>query len=307
METTHYGVILGSETAIQGKEICEALEVQLKNWTVKEDFLPLELGGVDIILGMQWFHSLGVTVVDWKNPTLTFTGNGKQICIKGDPNLIKTSISLKSMFNNWGEQDEGFLIECRVVKVNDNIFEWPDKFPPRRDIEHHIHLKKGTDPINVRPYRYGYHQKEEMEKLVGEMLASRVIRLSKSPFSSPVLLVKKNDGSWHFCVDYRDVNNAIIPDKFPIPVVEELFDKLNGATLFSKIDLKSDYHQIRMVDEDIEKTVFRTHEGHYEFLEFGLTNALATFQALMNAIFKPNIRKFVLVFFDVINLQQERG
>ncbi|KAL4022425.1 hypothetical protein IC575_016157 [Cucumis melo] len=116
-ETTHYGVILGSGTAIQGKGVCELVEIQLVDWKVTEDFLPLELGGVDAILGMQWLHSLGVTIVDWKNLTFTFIYNGKSICIKGDPSLTKTRISLKRMFKTWSDQDEGYLIECRAIEV----------------------------------------------------------------------------------------------------------------------------------------------------------------------------------------------
>ncbi|KAA0040679.1 Ty3/gypsy retrotransposon protein [Cucumis melo var. makuwa] len=325
-ETTHYGVILGSGAAIQGKGIFESVEIQMKNWTVKEDFLSLELGGVDVILGMQWLYSFGVTICDWKNLTLTFYDNEKQICVKGDPSLTKARVSLKNLVKTWEEHDHGYLIECRSIEVAElktfhkeekeeteekltpilnqfsNVFEWPEKLPPRRSIEHQIHLKEGTNPVNVRPYRYAYHQKEEMEKLVNEMLVSGIIRPGASSYSSPVLLVKKKDGSWRFCIDYRALNNVTIPDKFPIPVVEELFDELGGASLLFKIDLKAGYHQIRMVDRDIEKTAFRTHEGHYEFLvmPFRLTNAPATFQSLMNSIFRPYLRKFVLVFFDDI-------
>ena len=180
--------------------------------------------------------------------------------------------------------------------------ELPNELPPvRGEDDHMIDLIPGTAPPNRPPYRVSRAQQEEIMSQVHELLEKGLIRPSSSPFCSPILLVQKKDGTYRMCVDYRALNKSTIKNQFPVPRIKDIFDKLQGSSYFSRIDLKSGYHQIRIVPQDIHKTAFRTSFGLYEFLvmPFGLTNAPATFNRLMDCIFCKH-RQYTGVFFDDI-------
>lgn len=187
------------------------------------------------------------------------------------------------------------------------IFEPPSSIPPERQCDHAIPLLPGAQPVKIRPYRYPPALKDEIERQVAEMLQKGIIQPSLSAFSSPVLLVKKKDGSWRFCVDYHHLNALTVKSSFPIPVFDELIDELARAKWFSTLDLNSGYHQIRLRKGEEFKTAFQTHFGHFEFrvLAFGLCGAPGTFQGAMNTTLAPLLRKCVLVFFDDILVYSE--
>jgi len=145
-----------------------------------------------------------------------------------------------------------------------HLFHEPTDLPPNREDDHHIPLILGAQPVNIRPYRYSPQQKSEIEKQVTDMLQRRVIKPSSSPFASPILLVKKKDGTWRLCVDYWHLNAITVKNKHPLPIVDELLDELAGAKWFTKLDFRSDYHQIRVAENDEYKTAFKTHNGLYE-------------------------------------------
>lgn len=178
----------------------------------------------------------------------------------------------------------------------------PDGLPPSREVDHRIELIPGSSPPSRPTIRLSATELAELKKQLAELEAAGFIRPSKSPFGAPILFVKKKDGTMRMCVDYRALNRITVKNSYPLPRVDELFDRLQGARYFSKIDLRSGYHQIRIAPEDVPKTAFRTRYGHYEFLvlPFGLTNAPATFMHLMHQALRPLLDECALVFLDDI-------
>lgn len=321
-QTRSFGVKVGGGRIIKSSGKCVDIPLEVQGIEFVEDYYLFDLGDLDLVLGFSWLAGLGETRANWRDLRISWQIGRTWVSLYGDPDLCRGQISMRSMERVIKYTGTAYLLELaslfeskkqeeqtalqpaiqRLLDQYQGVFQTPQLLPPVRNREHAITLQEGSSPVNIRPYRYSFAQKNEIEKLVREMLNAQIIRPSVSPYSSPVLLVKKKDGGWHFCVDYRALNEATIPDRYPIPVIEELLDELKGATVFSKLDLKSAYFQIRMKLSDVEKTAFKTHEGHYEFLvmPFGLTNAPSTFQSVMNDLFRPYLRKFVLVFFDDI-------
>ena len=189
--------------------------------------------------------------------------------------------------------------------MRDFLDVFPDNLPglpPEREIDFPIDLVPGTAPISLPPYRMAPTELKELKTQLQELVDRGFIRPSISPWGAPVLFVKKKDDTWRLCIDYRQLNKVTIRNKYPLPRIDDLFDQLQGAKVFSKIDLRSGYHQLRIRESDIPKTAFRTRYGHYEFLlmSFGLTNAPASFMDLMNRVFRPYLDRFVIVFIDDI-------
>jgi hypothetical protein len=189
------------------------------------------------------------------------------------------------------------------------VSEFPDVFPkelpgmpPEKKVEFAIELIPGTAPISKRAYRVSRPELVELKKHIDELLEKGYIRPSTSPWAAPVLFMEKKDGTKRMCIDYRSLNEVTVKNKYPLPRIEDLFDQLRGVDVFSKIDLRSGYHQLRIRSSDILKTTFITKYGLYEFtvMSFSLTNAPAYFMYLMNIVFMDYLDKFVVVFIDDI-------
>ncbi|KAL7585896.1 uncharacterized protein LOC111901634 [Lactuca sativa] len=291
---TPFPVMVGNGQHLECNSFFPNVPLELNKTTFSVPLFVLPVEGADVILGVTWLSTLGPLVADFSIPQLSFTINNHPCILRGEPLTSPVSPSSLHTLIRKNSVASFHTLICHhqppatihpnrqphpnttieaLLHQYQKLFDPPHELPPTRQHDHHIPLFPNTKPINVKPYRYPHYQKEIMTNLISDMLDSGVIQPSQSPYSSPILLVQKKDGTWRFCVDI-------------------------GHSMQSQ----SGYHQIRVSPADIHKTAFRTIDGHYEFrvMPFGLTNAPSTFQAAMNDLFRVVLRKFVLVFFDDI-------
>ncbi|GKC42454.1 putative reverse transcriptase domain-containing protein [Tanacetum coccineum] len=264
---TTYDIEMADGNLVGTNTVIQGCTLILLNQPFEIDLMPIKLGSFDIVIGMDWGYQVFIAQVMEK------------------------------------KSDEKRLEDIPVVREFPEVFpEDLPGLPPVRQVEFQIDLIPGAAPVARAPYRLAPSEMQELSDQLQELADRGFIRPSTSPWGAPVLFVKKKDGSFRMCIDYRELNKLTVKNRYPLPRIDDLFDQLQGSSTYSKIDLRSGYHQLRVRDEDIPKTAFRTRYRHYEFqvMPFGLTNAPAVFMDLMNRVCKPYLDKFVIVFIDDI-------
>ena len=281
------------------------------------DLVALDMRDFDVVLGMDWLSHHRATLDCYKKE-VKFHRPGKLevkfrgICRELSSSMISVMIARRMLRKGCQgylayvveTENEGTLVdEIPVVREFPDVF--PDDIaglPPEREVEFTIDLIPRTEPISIPSYRMAPAELRDLKAQLEELLSKGFIRPSISPWGAPVLFAKKKDGSLRLCIDYRQLNKVTIRNQYPLPRIDELFDQLQGSRVYSKIDLRSGYHQLRVQEGDVPKTAFRTRYGHYELLvmPFGLTNAPAAFMDLMNRVFQPYLDRFIIVFINDI-------
>lgn len=251
-----------------GTVVCTA-ELQCAEWIVQghsfhSSLRILQLGSFDMIVGMDWLEAFSPMKVDWRCKWMSIPHGPSHVLLQGLlPNSDQSPLlHLCHIASSTNTADSPIPPPIQELLVEfAHLFEEPSDLPPRRQCDHQIPLIPGAPPVAVRQYRYKPALKDEIEKQVAEMLQSGLVQPSSNSFSSPVLLVRKKDGSWRFCVDYRMLNAITVKSKFPIPVIDELLDELSEAKWFSCLDLRAGFNQIRLAPSEEHKTAFQTHWG----------------------------------------------
>ncbi|KAI3813749.1 hypothetical protein L1987_18481 [Smallanthus sonchifolius] len=298
-------------------QVTEDCIIEIEDHKFPSRLFLLTLRGFDIVLGMDWLAANEAQIICKRKRIHLKAPSGSPITVYGDwnctmPNII-SMIKAESYMRRGCEAYLAYVIDDRM-KTNELknvpvVCNFPEVFPedlpglpPDREIEFQIDLFPGAEPVAKAPYRWGPSEMKELMSQLEELTEKGFIRPSISPWGAPVLFVKKKDDSMRMCIDYRELNKRTVKNKYPLPKIDDLFNQLQGASWFSKIDLRSGYHQLKVREEDVPKTAFHTRYGHYEFLvmSFGLTNAPAAFMDLMNRVCRPMFDQSVIVFIDDI-------
>ncbi|KAI3732760.1 hypothetical protein L1987_63968 [Smallanthus sonchifolius] len=298
-------------------EVVDDSTIKIEGHRFPVRLFVMVLGGFDVVLGMDWLTANEAQIICKRKIIRLKAPDGSEVEVLGDrdapmPNVI-SMIKAADYLRRGCEAYLVYVIDkCKEVKELDDVpvvREYPEVFPeelpgipPDREIEFRIDLVPDAQPVAKAPYRLAPVEMKELMAQLDELLEKGFIQPSISPWGAPVLFVKKKDGSMRMCIDYRELNKRTVKNKYPLPRIDDLFDQLQGASWFSKIDLRSGYHQLKVREEDIPKTAFRTRYGHFEFrvMSFGLTNAPAAFMDLMNRVCRPMLDRSVIVFIDDI-------
>ncbi|KAJ0546937.1 putative nucleotidyltransferase, Ribonuclease H [Helianthus annuus] len=310
-------VVVATGKLIVLDSVIRDCQLNLDNHLFPIDLTPMQLGSFDIIVGMDWLTKHHAEVVCFDKITRIPLSSGDVLEVCGEK--PSGGLKLMSCTNAQSYLRKGYVAflahvteekgknkcirDIPIVRDYPEVF--PDELPglpPLRQVEFHIDLVPNANPIAKAPYHLAPYEMQELSKQLQELSDKGFIRPSFSPWGAPVLFVKKKDGSFRMCIDYRELNKLTIKNRYPLPRIDDLFNQLQGATCFSKIDLRSGYHQLLVLEEDIPKTAFRTRYGHYEFtvMPFGLMNAPTIFTDLMNRVCKPYLGNFIIVFIDDI-------
>ncbi|XP_012837830.1 PREDICTED: uncharacterized protein LOC105958366 [Erythranthe guttata] len=312
-----FSILIPSGDELKFNFIIKDCPIQIRNQTLASDLIILPIKHLEIILGMDWLSKFDAQI-NCAHKTVRFSlPNGNFLEFRSSYN---PSIPIISAIKASKLIQKGHL--CHLVDIVETLNEdkadiskvptvcdFPDVFPedlpglpPDREIKFEINLIPGSAPISKAPYRMVPLELKELKDQIQDLIDKKFIRPSFSPWGAPVLFVKKKDGTLRMCIDYRELNKVTVKNKYPLPRIDDLFDQLQGSTVYSKIDLRSGCHQLKIKKEDIPKTAFRTRYGHYEFvvMSFGLTNAPAAFMDLMNRVFRKYLDQFVIVFIDDI-------
>ncbi|GJR75878.1 putative reverse transcriptase domain-containing protein [Tanacetum coccineum] len=319
-----YNVELADGRIIGVNTILKGCTLNFLNHQFHINLMPVELGSFDAIIGMDWLAKYQAVIVcaekivriPWRNKTLIIHGDGSTQGNVTRLNIISCTKAQKYMEKGFpiflahvtakeveGKSEMKRLEDVSIVQDFPEVFpEDLPGLPPTRQVEFQIDLVPGAAPVARAPYRLAPSEMKELSEQLKELSDKGFIRPSSSPWGAPVLFVKKKDGSFRMCIDYLELNKLMVKNRYPLPRIDDLFDQHQGLSVYSKIDLRLGYHQLRVQEEYIPKTAFRTRYGHYEFqvMPFGLTNAPVVFMELMNRVCKPYLDKFVFVFIDDI-------